>query len=297
MSGISPWLLGLSLSVACASISPAQEMAPSNASMPKVLQITREYIKPGKSGAVHDKSESAFVQAMSRARFPTHYFAVNSLSGKSRALYLTGYASYAAWEKDNKAIDMNRTLSGELDRASMADGELLDSIDQAIFNYDDEVSFRPHADLSHARYLEITVFHVRLGHGKDWKALAKMVEDAHVKAGTAAHWAAYEIAYGDNDGTWILLSADDSMADIDASFVDDKKFHEAMGEEGMKKLHELYGATVASSNSELFSINPRQSYPPEEWVKGDPAFWKPKPAMAAMAKPAAKPTEEKAAKP
>ena len=70
---------------------------------PKVLTISREYTKPGKSGTPHEKTESAFVQAMARAKWPTHYLAVESLSGKSRALFLTGYDSFDAWEKDAHA--------------------------------------------------------------------------------------------------------------------------------------------------------------------------------------------------
>jgi hypothetical protein len=51
---------------------------------------------------------------------------------------------------------------------------------------------------------------------------------------------------------------------------------------------------VESSSHQLFAFNPRMSYVPEEWIKADPDFWKPKPAMAPAAKPA---TEEKKAKP
>lgn len=59
-----------------------------------VLQITREYIKPYKANAAHDKTESAFIAAMSRAKFPAYYVALNSMSGKSRAL-LTQYPTFA----------------------------------------------------------------------------------------------------------------------------------------------------------------------------------------------------------
>jgi uncharacterized protein involved in type VI secretion and phage assembly len=38
----------------------------------------------------------------------------------------------------------------------------------------------------------------------------------------------------------------------------------------------------------LFQFNPHQSYVPEEWVKSDPTFWKPKAAA-----PATKPAVEK----
>ncbi len=112
MKIVSPVLLGLSLAVIGSSFAAAQEMQ----GPPKVLQITREFVKPGKTGAIHDKSESKFVAAMAAAKWPTHYIALNSLSGKSRALFLTGYPSFDAWDKDNKAIMKNTTLSAELDK-------------------------------------------------------------------------------------------------------------------------------------------------------------------------------------
>ena len=136
----------------------AQEMA----GPPKVLEITREFIKPGKTGAMHDKSESNFVSAMAKAKWPTHYFALNSMSGKSRALYLTGYDTFAAWEKDNKAIMKDKALSAELDRASVSDGELLDGIDQFVFTYDDSMSLRPSKSIGLCAF-EVFTVHVKPG--------------------------------------------------------------------------------------------------------------------------------------
>jgi len=46
-----------------------------------------------------------------------------------------------------------------------------------------------------------------------------------------------------------------------------------MGEEGMKKLNEMYGDCVASSSQQLFSVDPHMSYVKEEWIKADPGFW------------------------
>jgi hypothetical protein len=286
-----PMLLGLSLALACSSLAPAQDSS-MNQSIPQVLQITREFLKPGKSGASHDKTESAFVTAMTRAKFPVHYLGLNSMSGKSRALYISQYASFADWEKANQIVDKNPALSAELDRDAVADGELLDGMDSVVYIYDADLSYHPHADISHARYLEISVFHVRPGHRNDWHDLVKMVKDGQEKAGTSAHWATFEIAYGGEDGTYIMLSADKSMADIDQGFAESKKFVEAMGgKEGMAKLNELFGKTVDTSHSELFSFNPKQSYVDESWIKADPDFWTPK--AAPMAKPAAKPAEDK----
>jgi len=288
MKILSPCLLGLSLAVAGSAIAAAQD-APSAAPLPKVLQITREFVKPYKGGALHDKSEGAFVQAMARANWPTHYIALNSMSGKLRALYLTRYESFAAWEKDNKAIGDNKALSAELERDSVADGELLDGVDQGVYSRSEELSYKPNPDLTHARYLEATVFHVRPGHGKEFNDWVKMAIAIHERAGTAAHWATFHLEYGGSPGTYVMLSSDKSLAEIDASFDDDKKYSAARTDDEKKKMRELLAASVESSDNELFSINPHQSYPPPEYVKGDPDFWKPKPAAAPAPKPAAKP--------
>ena len=42
-----------------------------------------------------------------------------------------------------------------------------------------------------------------------------------------------------------------------------------------------------SSRSELFSINPKMSYVPDEWIKADRNFWKPEGSSKPAAKPAA----------
>jgi hypothetical protein len=285
MSRISPVLLGVSLALGAGAIAAAQDATPTP---PKVIQITREWLKPGKSGMAHDKSEAAFVSVMNRAKLDGHYIALNSMSGKSRALYITRYPSFEAWEKDNKTVEKNTALAGELDRALAADGELLDGLDQGIFTYDEEMSYHPRPDLSHARYYELSMFHVRPGHMKDWHQLVKIYQDAWDKVNVGAHWAMYEGTYGVEGGTYLVLSHRDSMKEIDDIRGFGPKFVEAMGGlEGMQKFDELFGQTCDSSRTELFSINPKQSYAEEAWIKADPDFWKPKKgAETAAAKPA-----------
>jgi hypothetical protein len=288
MKILSPALLGLSLAAGGSLFAAAQEVH----HPPKVLEIEREFIKPGKGGSLHDKSESKFVADMAAAKWPTHYIALNSLSGKSRALYLIGYDSFAALENDNKAFEKNAALSAELDKDSQADGDLLDGTDQFLFTLDDDLSYRPDVDIAQARDFEITTFHIKPGHGKEWHALVSLVIDAQKKGGTSAHWATYDLAYG-GDNEYVAFSADKSMAEIDTGNAEDKQFRDALGEDGLKKLRELEADCIQDSDSELFAINPAQSYPMDEWVKAAPDFWKPKHAAPA-AKPAAKPAEKPA---
>lgn len=246
---------------------------------PKILAITREYTKPGKSGTQHEKTESMFVQAMKQAKWPTHYIAVESLSGKARALFLTGYDSFAAWEKDTLATEKNTALSAALDKAWAADGDLLSETDGAALAFREEYSLRPEVDIAHMRYFEISSWQVKHGHDKDWDEIVKMVKAAYDKI-PGAHWDVYSAVYGLPDNTYIVFTPMKSLEEVDKNLMTNKDFEAAMGEEGMKKLSKLSAEAIESSQTNLFAFNPRMSYPADEWVKADPDFWKPKAAAA-----------------
>jgi len=250
---------------------------------PKVLNITREYTKPGKAGSTHEKAESAFVQAMRNAKWPTHYLAMESLTGKPRALFFTGYDSFEAMEKDFMATQKNETLSSALERAEIADGELLSDSDAGDFVFREDYSLRPETDIAHMRYFDISLFHVRPGHEKEWDTLVKMYTKGFERIADT-HWVTYEAVYGQTGGTYIVITPMKSAAEIDRNSAQGKQFEEAMGAEGMKKIAELSAATIESSTSNLFAFNPRMSYASDEWVKDDPDFWKAKPSHAAAKK-------------
>jgi hypothetical protein len=260
-------------------VAAAQEMP----GPPKVLVIQRELLKPGRAGATHLKTESAFVQAMTAAKWPTHYFAAESQSGVSRALFFLGYPSFAAWEKDNQDMEKNATLSAAFDRATLADGEQLTEFSTGVFHYREDSSLRANVDIAHMRYFEISQFRVRPGHEKEWNELVKMYKSGYDKAVPNGHWAIFDSMYGaENGGLHLVINPMRSLAEVDESMGDSKKFETAMGENGMKRLGELSAACIESSQTNLFQFNPKMSYPSEEWIKADPDFWKP--TMTAAAK-------------
>jgi hypothetical protein len=267
----------LSLSVLIAGLAVAQEKPPNMP--PKVLVVTREFVKPGRAGTAHEKTESAFVQALSNSKWPTHYLAVDSLSGRPRSLFLTAFDSFEAWEKDTLAVQKNPALSASLDRAALSDGDLLTDIDGGAFAYREEFSLRPGADIPHMRYFEISRFHIKPGHDKDWERLVKMVVGAYEKI-PDVQWASYEGVYGVPDGTFLFFTPRKSASEVDRAFAQGKQFETIMGEGGMKQMRELSAETIESSETNLFVFNPRMSYVSEEWTKADPEFWTVKPVIA-----------------
>jgi hypothetical protein len=274
-------------------------VSPATPTPPKVIQITREYLKLGKSLAAHDRSAANFVSISARAKQQGYYIAMDSMTGKARSLYMTRYPSFEAWEKDNNLIFNNAGLTSEMDRAIMNEGEFADEVDAAVLTFNEEWSFHPRPDFSHARYYEITSLHIRPGHRKDFNDCVKIIKQANEKGGTSAHWGAYEMAYGGEGGTVLVLTHRDSLSEIDKDLSESKKFAEAAGgEDGMQKLDEVCGAGVDSMHTELFAINPKQSYVDESTIKANPDFWKPRSKAAEAAnKPAAAKPAAAASKP
>ena len=273
----SPVLLGLSLAVACSLPAAAQDASTATSSAPKYLQVIVEYTKPGKGGLAHDKTEGAFVQAMAKANFPLHYTAFNAISGRSRALYLSPFNSFEEVEKATKIFD-SPAVGSEFDRINMADGELLDEARVLIFSSDPELSYHSKTPGPKNRYMEADIVQVKPGHGKDFSDLMKLYMAAFDKAGSSDHWGAYRIEYGESLGTYVFLTVSNSETEIDQRFSEDSKIGKALSDDDKKKIRDLRAASIETERVELYSVNPAQSYPPDDYVKADPDYWKPKPA-------------------
>jgi hypothetical protein len=209
----------------------------------------------------------------------------DSLSGRDVALgqatrlvphFLTSYASLEAWEKDGAAVEKNPTLSAAVEAAGVADGAELESVDQGVFVFNEEMSLRPMADLSQMRFMEVSIYHVRPGHERKWSEAVKMAKSAYEKGVPTSHWGVFNQVYGGEGGSYLVLTVRKTLAEVDRGFqVENKQFEAAIGVDGMKKLDELIAASVESSQHQLFAFNPHMSYVVEDWIKADPDFWKP----------------------
>jgi hypothetical protein len=275
---------GVCFGMGMAGVMAAQSAPDGAMGPPPVLVIQREDVKPGRSGAVHEKSESAFVAAMTAAKWPTHYLAAASLSGKPRVLFLVGYPSFEAMEKDNHAMAKDEVLSAKIDKATMNDGDLLDTYTQSVYTFEPDLSLHTR-DVVHDKYFEISKYVIKPGHRAEFIELSKMYNAGFANMANE-NWAVYSSYYGeDNGGVYLAFSAMKSLAEDDASMGDPKKFSDAVGSEKMKKIRELTASCIESVETNLFEFNPKMSYAADEWIKADP-FWKPKTALA-MKKPAA----------
>jgi hypothetical protein len=259
---------------------------------PKVLVITREVVKPGK-GPAHEKWETGWPRAFAKAKWPVRWLAVTSMTGESRALYMTGYESLAAWESDREAVDKSTALSAENEALGVKDGEFLSETRTGVFRYMPELSYQADVPAAGMRYFQIASIHVKPGHGDHFTEIRKIVRAAHEKAGLSDHYSVYHMVAGGPTTHYLIFIPIKSLAEADQfPVIQGKAYEDALGEEGRKKVAEFRTQGLESSETHLFAFSPKMSYPPKAWVDGEPGFWAPKPAP--MAKPAAK---KEAAKP
>jgi hypothetical protein len=267
-------ILSLALSilfVASAAVAAAQDANPP--APPNVLVIQREYLKPGKSGAIHVKSEGNFIKASNDAKWPTHYFALDSLSGPTRALYVFAYDSFEAYGKDQEAQNANAKYAAAIDAAALADGELLTRYDTQAFVYHPEMSLHAAVDAPHQRYWEFTSFRIKPGREAEWNELVKMYVDGFSKY-PDTHWATFESKWGENNGgLWVVINPMRTLAEVDKGMADSKAFFAAQGEANMKHAGELAAACIDSVQTNVFAVNAKESYVDPSWAKAAPEVY------------------------
>ena len=241
---------------------------------PKVLVIDIEWLKPGKGGSAHQKTENAFIQANQKAKVPIHYLALEALSGPPRSLFFFSYDSFAAMEKERQQEMSDTALSADIDRAYVEDGELLTSTARNIFTLRDDLMAETGVDIPTMRYMQIVRVTVRPGHQADWEEYLKMLRSNLDKTQPGRHIALYQSAFGwENGGIWLLITPMKSLDEVDQANANSTKFIQNMGETNIKRYRELAGLAIESSQRNLYAFNPEMSYVQDEWVTADP-FWK-----------------------
>jgi hypothetical protein len=244
---------------------------------PKVLVVIREMVKPGRNGMMHERTEGEFAQLLRENHVDFHYLALTSLSGPDRALFFSGYSSMAEWEAADKRMGMS-SAAAAMDRANVADGDLLSESGESVWLRKDDLSMNPH-DLKGDRYMQISQYFVKPGHVAEWEELVKMVKEGYAKGVPEASWVMFEQRYGPSGNAYIVVTPLKSLAEVDGMLGSGKAFADAMGESGMKKMGQLEASCVESWQMNLFAFSPRMSNPPEQWVKDEPDFWAPKKMM------------------
>ncbi|MGO8731325.1 MAG: hypothetical protein ACLQVM_00855 [Terriglobia bacterium] len=268
------WLCSIAgLSLALAGSLAAQAQTPP----PNILNIQTDNIKPY-ADAPYDKVASESAALSQQLKDPTHVLGMEALTGSPRAIYLSGYDSFEALQKNEEWLLGDAATDAKLDALDARQALNVSEVHYTIWHYRPDLSNNvAGADIPHSRYWEVIVFHMRPGHNEQFKELAKLYQDANLKIGQNIPWAAYEGLMGVSDA-YLLLVPMTSLKDQDTGLAHEKDFGAALGDDGRRLMNQLSGESVASVEDNIWMVIPEWSYVEKSWIEADPQYWAPEPA-------------------
>jgi|SRR5579884_3097885 len=265
----------------------AQDQTPAAMHPPTVLHIFREEVKQGRVSA-HEKTEAAFTQKLMKAKYPGQFLAADSMSGPQQFWVFEPHDSFADMDKAIRFVEKTPGLMGDLAMLDSQDGELrADSREMlAVLRPDLSYKLDEANNLPKMRMFDLTIIHVRPGHGGEFAQAAKIAIAAEGKANGARPVVTYQVVSGDRVGTYLLFRGLESIAALDDDMAGQKARQEAMGDD-REKFAKLVGDSMSDEQNILLRFNPKLSYMSKEFTAMDPDYWNPKPMRTGAPKPAA----------
>jgi len=286
------FFLLMTISLCLLGMVQAVAQTPAPGAPPAVLQIFREEVKQGKNAA-HETVEAGYVQAFTKAKFPSYYLGMAAVSGPNEAWFTVAYDSFAALEKDRQSIEKTPALAQQLAQLDQQDGEFRTGGRILLAVYRRELSIRPDrvmANVPRSRYFNILTARARPGRDAEFAQAIRIYLAALEKADENAAGAAYQVVSGAPAGTYLFFIPMKSLQEIDANRARESAVNQALGAEDGQKLLKLISEVFLTNESAIFAFSPKMSYVSKEFAAADPDFWTPKPKAAA--KPAAAPKKQ-----
>jgi hypothetical protein len=253
---------------------------------PNILNIQTDNIKPYED-APYDKIASESAALSEQLKDPTHVLGMEALTGSPRAIYLSGYDSYEALQKNEEWLLGDAATDAKFDALEARQALHVSEVHVTIWHYRPDLSNNvAGADIPHSHYWEAIIFHIRPGHHEQFKELTKLYCDANLKIGQNIPWATYEGLTGVTDAYLVLVPMT-SLKDEDTGLAHAKDFGAALGDEGRGQMTKLSAESVASVEDNIWMVIPEWSYVEKSWIEADPQYWAPEPAAKRARKPAA----------
>ena len=260
------------LTLASATSALAQNGLP--ASQPKRLTIIREEVKVGRS-ADHARHEAGWPAAFEKVKSPDYYVAMTSMTGPTEAWYLVPSDSYASEGASMKRDDKDPVLSAELGRLALRDSEFINSSTTIHTTSRPELGIGKFPDVAKIRFYRVTTYSVRPGQTEKFEALLKLSGAARLRAAPDSSFRVYSVAAGMASPTYMIFSSVEDYAQFDQQAAERKASREAMTAAEKAEM-DKYGDIVVRSQTNIFRVDPVQSYVSKEVRAQDPEFWQPK---------------------
>lgn len=241
-----------------------------------VLTIYRETVKPGKNAA-HTKSETAWSRVQETAKSQSHFIAMTAMTGPNEVWFVSAYTSLADMQKVNEANEANAAVTAVNEKYEPAESDYLQDGREIILTLRSDLSYSTGRPIWEMRFLTATRILVRPGHVAEFVEARTALKAAHEKAKLSDGYSVYQVTSGMPGGTYYIFAGRKSLTELDdnAKTHNDPAYLAALGADWTKRNAALVQGFQASTDVNIFAMNPAMSSAPKEWIAADP-YWKPK---------------------
>ena len=245
---------------------PAAEVQPTT----PFLQITREWVRPGKGPRlIRQREAAAHRLAGSGGRAVV---GLVSMTAREEVWYLGFYQKLGDLERERarQAAAPGAALRAE---AEDAEGDLLVEKNRYLAYYFPHLTYRPDFDWAEMHFLDVITIHVRPGHHLEYLQMRQMAVAGHVRGGLDTHLIMFKIVSGEPGLTYLILRPMRGLSDHDDLRA--RGFGEPLTPEEDHRMVELQAASVDREDEQFFRVEPRLSQVPPAWARTDPEYWRP----------------------
>ncbi len=186
-------------------------------------------------------------------------YVFETLTGERTGTYLVGRLGQHWADLDTPSV----TDAADLAEYQKAIGVYVDKLVTTYYEYMPKVSIPP-TDMN-GKYTEIITFHVRYGHGDDFRSALARIYDARKATKSPIHYNWYHLVSGGPGGTYVLTEEHANWA----SFGDDPAIkplrddlRAAFGEQEATSVIERINSSILDTYSEIIQFRPDLSYVP-----------------------------------
>jgi hypothetical protein len=289
-------LFAILLLLQCPSRSSAQEMKAANpaAVPPNLLLLVHQEIQPGKGS---ERQRLDFSRSCDRLDTPNLWIDLQPLTGPREALFFDPFDSFEHLEQAHTDWKQFYAAHPDFALAQKEIDSLVSSERTIIAMRRDDLGYLADTiDLSEARFMRVVEIRIFPGHESDFRESIRLLSEAYSKVKADSPWVVYEVNQGTPSPAFLVflpmseLKQNDDLWSLKETIAGAEE-----GEGRADRLKQIVRETFASTESNLYVINPEMSHVSKEFAAGSLDFWRHgnDPEPKTDAKPAANPPKKK----
>ena len=269
----------LTLTIAGVVAGQTSEATPETAP-PKLLVLVYQRFSFAKRTDV-DSWEIATARACQNLDVPNSWIVMDSITGEPEVLSFDPFDSFAQMDKPVAAWGRIYETHPELGRLQAQINAALTSQRTLIAVRRDDLSYRTNRiDLSKARFMRVLEVRLHPGHENEFAEAFQKLSAAYEKIESGLPWVVYQVNLGMSSPTFLAFVPLKAAGQNDDLLQARERLHAAEGE-AAERMQQIAREAYASTESNIYSINPEKSHVSKGFAAGDPDFWTPTQQAAA----------------